>query len=123
MALNYEWRCKNGVAKCYNTGNNEPVGNPGNCHAQTQPDCTVASGSKVKASTLQNLPTFKVKSKNFHNFVGSDAATPKSNGIYLASCAIGAFVGYKMRKSNPRNGMLIGIGFGLVGGTIINSLV
>lgn len=37
--MNYEWRCKNGEAKCYNINSGDPVGNPGNCHGQTKPDC------------------------------------------------------------------------------------
>lgn len=118
MDLNYEWRCKDGEVKCYNVGNGEPVGNPGNCHGQTKPECS-GSGFHIGIGSNGQPNRCGGPKSTMRNFVDMNTPEFKEKAFFgvAGGAGLGAiayFIG-RERKYDKKTRAVMVVGGILVG--------
>jgi hypothetical protein len=109
----YEIQVVNGQPICWDTELNIGVGNVDTCRRLQS-----AGVGRVKKRQRPAITGFS----RFVNFSGSENATMKSNLIFLGTSALGAYAGMKFLRvtSDQALNTVIGVGLGLVAGTLIN---
>lgn len=112
----YEIQVVNGQPICWDTELNIGVGNVDTCRR--------IQGAGLGRVSRPVMPRITAESR-FVGFMGSENASMKSNLVFLGTSALGAYAGMKFLKitSDKTYNTLIGVGLGLVAGTLINKFV